>query len=248
MPELCRNETIMTHTYQLTGMTCTGCEAKVTAQLQSVPGISGVQVSKEHSSAILTMDHHIDRETLQQALGGPESKYRISAQPEPEPEATAKSWLATYQPLLLVLAYILGAAIIGAYHHNQLHWMDFMSLFMGGFFLVFSFFKLLDVKGFADSYAMYDIIARRWKPWGYIYAFTELGLGIAYITHVNDAVTNSITLIVMTVSIIGVIQSVVSKKAIRCACLGSVFQLPMSTVTIIEDGLMIAMSAIMLLG
>jgi hypothetical protein len=51
----------------------------------------------------------------------------------------------------------------------------------------------------------------------------------------------------MTVSIIGVLQSVLSKRKIKCACLGDVFNLPMSTITIIEDALMIAMSGIMLL-
>jgi hypothetical protein len=50
----------------------------------------------------------------------------------------------------------------------------------------------------------------------------------------------------MSVSIIGVLQSVLNKSKIKCACLGAVFQLPMSTVTIVEDGLMIAMSASML--
>ncbi|MBC7903914.1 MAG: heavy-metal-associated domain-containing protein, partial [Gemmatimonadaceae bacterium] len=123
-----------------------------------------------------------------------------------------------------------------------------MMHFMAAFFLVFSFFKLLDLKGFADSYSSYDIIARKWRGWGYIYAFIELGLGLAYLTHFFPAVTNIITLVVMTVSLIGVIQAVSSRKTIRCACLGAVFNLPMSTVTIIEDGLMIAMSAYMLLA
>jgi hypothetical protein len=51
----------------------------------------------------------------------------------------------------------------------------------------------------------------------------------------------------MSISIVGVLQSVLNKKKIQCACLGAVFNLPMSTVTIIEDGLMILMSLIMLL-
>jgi hypothetical protein len=50
----------------------------------------------------------------------------------------------------------------------------------------------------------------------------------------------------MSVSLIGVVQSVLNKRQIRCACLGAVFNLPMSTVTIIEDGLMIVMSLLML--
>jgi hypothetical protein len=125
--------------------------------------------------------------------------------------------------------------------------MKGMNVFMSGFFLAFSFFKMLDLNGFADSYSTYDIIAKNFRGWGFIYAFIELGLGIAYAINFNPLITNSITFIVMTVSITGVLQSVLNKRKIQCACLGAVFNLPMSTVTIIEDALMIAMSGIMLI-
>ena len=121
-----------------------------------------------------------------------------------------------------------------------------MQHFMAGFFLVFSFFKLLNLKGFAESYVMYDVIAKKIPVWGYVYAVIELGLGIAYLINFNPLVTNSITFVVMTISIIGVLQSVLNKKKIQCACLGAIFNLPISTVTIIEDGLMIAMSGFMI--
>src|SRR5207253_2799497 len=119
--------------------------------------------------------------------------------------------------------------------------------FMAGFFLVFSFFKLLDLKGFAESYAMYDVLAKRIPTYGYVYPFLELALGVAYLTGFNPAATNWATVVIMGFSSIGVIQSVVDKKQIRCACLGAVFNLPMSTVTIIEDLLMVAMAGAALL-
>jgi hypothetical protein len=50
----------------------------------------------------------------------------------------------------------------------------------------------------------------------------------------------------MGVSIIGVLQTVFVKRKIQCACLGAVFNLPMSTITIMEDGLLVGMSIIML--
>jgi len=93
---------------------------------------------------------------------------------------------------------------------------------------------------------MYDIIAKHWKHWGYVYASFELVLGIAYLTYFEPLVTNIATFILMSLSIIGVIQSVMNKKKIKCACLGAVFDLPMSKVTIIEDTIMIAMSGTMI--
>ena len=124
-----------------------------------------------------------------------------------------------------------------------MHWMN---NFMGAFFLVFSFFKMLDLKGFAESYFSYDIIAKRWNGWGFVYPFVELGLGLAFLFHFQPLLTNGLTFVVMGLSIIGVLQSVLNKRKIRCACLGAVFNLPMSTITIIEDGLMIVMSAVMI--
>ena len=94
---------------------------------------------------------------------------------------------------------------------------------------------------------MYDIIAKKWNTWGFLYAFVELALGFAFLTGFNPILTNAVTFVVMSLSIIGVLQSVFNKRKIKCACLGDVFNLPMSTVTIIEDALMIAMSAVMLI-
>lgn len=78
------------------------------------------------------------------------------------------------------------------------------------------------------------------------YALIELALGIAFLTRFNPLLTNAVTFIVMTISIIGVLQSVLNKRKIKCACLGAVFNLPMSTITIIEDALMIIMSLVMI--
>ena len=117
---------------------------------------------------------------------------------------------------------------------------------MAGFFLVFSFFKLLDVAAFANAYQSYDIIASKFKIYGYVYPFIELLLGFAYLFFYDYTITNSITAIIMFVSIIGVIRSVLSKSEIQCACLGTVFNLPMSYVTIIEDAIMLIMALFML--
>lgn len=224
-------------------MTCSSCEAKVKSSLLILSNVTEVEVSKETQSATITMDKHISLSALQNAL---DKKYSISAIDHNETAEQAKSWFATYKPILLIFAYITIISIIAGTHQNQFHWMKAMNIFMAGFFLTFSFFKMLDLKGFAESYSMYDIVARKLKAWGIIYAFIELALGIAYATNFQPLITNIVTFVVMTISIIGVLQSVLNKRKIQCACLGAVFNLPMSTVTIIEDALMIALSIFML--
>ncbi len=227
-------------------MTCGSCEAKVKSSLLSLPYVTNVEVSKETNSGVITMEKHISLNTLQTALGGEKGKYQISATNHSESAEQTKSWFETYKPILIVFGYITVVSLSIQFVKSTFNWMQWMNHFMAGFFLVFSFFKLLNLKGFAESYAMYDIVAKRWSFYGYLYAFIELALGIAYLTGFNPIVTNSITIIVMGISIVGVLQSVLNNKKIKCACLGAVFNLPMSTITIIEDALMIAMSALML--
>lgn len=243
----------MTHTYNVSGMTCTGCQAKVQGLLSKVSGVKNVRIDLAKREAVIDMDKHIATEDLKAALNE-YPKYQLS---ETHPqihtvvsaieEEEKKSWITTYKPILLIFGYITGITFLAEWINGDFIWMRWMSHFMAGFFLVFSFFKLLNLKGFAESYSMYDIVAKKWNGWGYVYAFTELALGIAFLTGFNPILTNSVTFVVMTVSIIGVLQSVLNKRKIKCACLGDVFNLPMSTITIIEDALMIGMSAIMLI-
>lgn len=225
-------------------MTCSSCEAKVKSALMTIENVSHVEVSKEDNSATITMDKHIAIADFQKAL---DSKYQISAINHNEVAEQAKSWFETYKPILLIFFYITIVTILVQNWNETFDYMQAMQHFMSGFFLVFSFFKLLNLKGFAESYVMYDVLARQIPVWAYLYAFIEFGLGISYLINFNPLVTNSVTFLVMTVSIIGVLQSVLNKKKIQCACLGAVFNLPMSTVTIIEDALMIVMSGIMIL-
>lgn len=237
----------MKHTYSVTGMTCTGCVAKVKSQLLMHPDVLSAEVTLP-DQAVIEMNRHISTSELQQAIGNP--KYTISANPQAHDthmSHASVSWLATYKPILLIFAFITGVSALVSYHHDSIHWMQFMNIFMACFFLVFSFFKFLDLKGFASSYAMYDIVARKIPSYGFVYPFLELGLGLAYLTNFNPVVTNWATIIIMGISSIGVIESVLNKKKIQCACLGAVFNLPMSTVTIIEDLLMVGMAVAMLL-
>jgi uncharacterized membrane protein YphA (DoxX/SURF4 family) len=85
---------------------------------------------------------------------------------------------------------------------------------------VFSFFKLLNLQGFAESYSTYDIVAGKWSSWGYVYAFIELALGVAFLTGFAPLITNAVTFVVMSVSIIGVLQTVMNKGRSNVPVLG----------------------------
>lgn len=237
----------MTHSYTVNGITCNGCVAKVKSKLLMHPDVMAAEVILEGQKAVISMQRHLSLNELQDAIGK-DTKYKISEDVSDHIHRsmegdTAKSWIATYKPLLIITAFITGVSALtasGSFHIGMNH-------FMAGFFLVFSFFKLLDLKGFASSYRMYDLLAMKVPAYGYGYPFIELGLGLSYLLGFNPFITNWITVIVMGFSSIGVIQSVLNKQKIRCACLGAVFNLPMTTVTIIEDLVMVAMAGTMLL-
>ncbi|MDB5311303.1 MAG: hypothetical protein JWO38_5505 [Gemmataceae bacterium] len=101
---------------------------------------------------------------------------------------------------------MLGAGLAEV-RDGAFEWGRVMTRFMGGFFLTFSFFKLLDVRAFADAYAGYDVVAGRWAAYGYAYPFIELLLGAAYLTGFQPAVTNAVTLVVMSVGTVGVVRT-----------------------------------------
>ncbi len=240
----------MTHQYQVTGMTCNGCVAKVKSELLKHTEILSAEVNLP-DTAVITMNKHITLNELQQTISK-EGRYIIKEDEHDNSHDAIKkeesiSWLNTYKPLLLIFGFITAVSYVAARTNYVVDWMAWMQYFMAGFFLTFSFFKFLDLKGFAESYAMYDLLAMRVPAYGYVYPFIELGLGIAYLINFNMQITNIATIVVMGFSSIGVIQSVMNKRKIRCACLGAVFNLPMSTVTIIEDLLMVLMAGLMLI-
>jgi copper chaperone CopZ len=247
--------------YKISGMTCQACVKRVQAAL--APFAEKVEVSLLPSQATL-QNAKVDIGRLATALAG--TRYCINEIVHSTPVTpivmlpikqvaitnaadvqSSLNWFVTYRPLLLILAYLCAASVLIQIPINGLegvHWHETMRYFMAGFFLVFSFFKLLDVPAFADAYAGYDLLAKHWHGWGLIYPFVELALGIAYLANWSPLLTNWVTLIIMGFSAIGVIQAVLDKRSIRCACLGAVFKLPMSTVTIIEDVGMVAMAAL----
>jgi copper chaperone CopZ len=236
-----------TQTLPITGMTCEGCEYKIQHLFEQLPGVISAKADRITGNITLETERHI-RQTEVQELLKPYPKYKsevLSVLPEME-EEKASFWII-YQPLLLIFAFITGVSVLTGFENGNFSRMLAMQHFMAGFFLTFSFFKLLNLKDFASSYAMYDLLAKRIPAYGFVYPFIELALGIAYLTGFQMFITSVVALVVMSFSSLGVVQSLLNKQKIRCACLGAVFNLPMSTVTLVEDLLMVAMAGVMLL-
>jgi copper chaperone CopZ len=234
----------MIRTYTINGMTCEGCVAKVTYLLEQHSNISLAEIELKNNTATLTVEKEIAIDELRRLFEA-HPKYTIAFSNSNEDKQN-KRVFTTYKPLLLIFLFIAATTAIVSIDNGKIDVMLWMRYFMAGFFIVFSFFKFLNLTGFAESYAMYDILAKRVKVYGLVYPFIELILGVAYLTGFEPTITYIATICIMGFSSIGVIQSVLDKKKIRCACLGAVFNLPMSMVTIIENLIMVLMALIML--
>ncbi|MBI1827263.1 MAG: cation transporter [Planctomycetes bacterium] len=242
----------MEHVYTIKGMHCESCVEKIACALRNVNGVTSVRVSLNPPEARVVVENHVPFAELQNAVHNA-GKYTLHAADERTAmtatgdQAKGDVSKESLYPLVLILGYLVGIVFLFAWLHRDFSHAFLMTRFMGGFFVVFSFFKLLDLLGFADAFRSYDVVAGAVPTWGFVYPFVELGLGVAYLASWNLVVTNMITLVVMLVGSVGVFHALLRKRAIRCACLGTVLNLPMTKITLVEDVGMAAMAALGLL-
>lgn len=238
--------------YNIQGMTCNGCRASVEKKLSNIAGVSLAVVSLEKKEAIVEMESHISLTSFKEALP---DKYIITQKEKAVKEegsdyafAKAKkiSKLQQLKPLFLIFTFITGASILLNYKDGN--WQSVMLDFMGLFYVVFSFFKFLDLKGFKNSFMMYDPLAKTIPVYGWIYPFIELSLGLLFLMRLQIPVALIITIVILGVTTIGVTRTLLAKKQIQCACLGTALKLPMTEATFIENTIMIIMAVVMILG
>lgn len=237
----------MIHTYKVTGMTCNGCKASVEKALSDLPDVDHVEVNLENQSATIKMTKHIEVKELQKALP---DKYTLSEKETKnvfgsENSVNEKSELKQLIPLFLILGYISVASIL--LHRTTWNIESMMLDFMGLFYIVFSFFKLLDLKGFPESFRMYDPLAKALPAYGWVYPFIETVLGLFFLLRFQIDIALIVTLIILGITTYGVTKTLLDKKSIQCACLGTALKLPMTKATFIENAIMIVMAIVMLI-
>ena len=240
----------MKYIYTVTGMTCRGCKASVEKQLSRLEEITGIEVDLEKAEVEIQTDLPVSTKTLQAAL--PE-KYTIIEMREKEKSTKSVlevskiedlSKFKQLKPLFLILFYIATASVL--LNDKNWSWTTFMLDFMGLFFVVFSFFKMLDLKGFSVSFRMYDPLAKKSSLYAAFYPFAETALGLMFLMRYETITALWITLIILGITSIGISKVLFDKTSIQCACLGTALKLPMTEATLIENAIMIAMAIFML--
>ena len=225
-------------TYTVTGMHCGSCVKKIETQIR--PYVKEIQVTLQPPRAVITTESALNLDELNNELKKI-GKYSFAAESTDVPNGEVKSWFKTYLPLVVIILMI---TLVSAQSWPNRE--AFMLNFMAGFFLVFGSFKLFDLAGFKSAFSTYDLLAQVWSPYGLIYPFLELLLGFAFLYkyQISFALWGSVVL--MGFGSLGVINALRQNKQIRCACLGTSLNLPMSTITLMEDLVMVIMSIMML--
>jgi copper chaperone CopZ len=231
-------------TYSVSGMTCNGCKNSVEKSLLKFNEIVEATVNLEKKEVEVLLNDEISVQNLQTGLA---DKFVISEKIKNvdtifKEEETSQ--IKQLYPLFLIFTFITTASIL--IHYRDWKIAEFMYTFMGLFYVVFSFFKFLDVKGFAASFAMYDPVAKILPNYGLVYPFIELALGLCFLMHFQIMSALILTILILGITTVGVTKSLLNKQTIKCACLGSVLNLPMTKATFIENSIMIFMAIFMI--
>lgn len=234
----------MNKVYKITGMTCQGCSDGIQNALSSQHSINYVNVDLESSSLDINTSENVSLNDLNlfiKDLGN----YKIinnSFLPNLIEYFTSK------KTLFLALLIVVFASLSIQVSTDNFSIKNWMISYMGVFYLIFSFLKLIDVKGFSITFSKYDLISKNIPSFAMIYPFIELFLALAYLSESFLLISYSLTLIFMTSQSIGVFISLQKKEIIRCACMGSSINLDISSLTLIENLIMIFMASYMVLN
>ena len=220
---------------QILGMTCQNCRRGVEEKIASIEGLSHVEVSLEKAEASFTSSTQVSIDLLAKTLG---AKYTVNPTASNGESVLPSKW-KQLRPLFLIFSYvIIGSVMLTKGDSMAL----FMTNFMGLFYVIFGFFKFLDYRGFPASFGQYDPIAKRFKLYGWLYPFIETLLGIMFLYQIELEIALWVTIIILGTTTVGVAQQLLQKNNIKCACLGTALNLPMTEATLIENSIMLVMA------
>ena len=236
----------MKQNIKISGMTCESCVTSVTEKLIRLDQVEDLKIDLASGSVEMEVLKIQTLKNLSEVLF---PKYIPSFESKsdnsfPMKESTSK--LKQLYPLFLIFVYLVVGAVL--LQKNTFRITNFMIDFMGLFFVVFSFFKFLDYKGFLSVFAQYDPLAKRITLYGNAYPFIETVLGLMLLMRWQLNFAFIATIIILSITTVGVVYSLFDKNRIDCACLGTALKLPMTEATLIENILMLVMAVAMLLN
>ena len=224
--------------FEIKGIKCNKCINEILSKLKQNEELNQIEINSSENQLKLSSTKKLTEKKIQSYL---KSKYKVTEiKKERNLNKTSLKKLKQLFPLLLIITYILISSIL--LNYNNLIIKEFMLDFMGQFFIVFSFFKFLNLRGFKNSFKIYDPLAKKFNFYGWLYPIVETLIGISFLIRFEYQIFAYFSILILTPTTIGVIRVLNKKEGIKCACLGSILNLPMTEATLVENGLMILMS------
>ncbi|UWQ54438.1 MauE/DoxX family redox-associated membrane protein [Leisingera caerulea] len=156
----------------------------------------------------------------------------------------------TYVPVIALFAMALGIALAAQWAAfgtlaggRTLQWFVAVSM------CLLALQKLRDVESFSSMFLNYDLLARRFVPYAYIYPFAEGLAGLLMLAGVLIWLAAPLALVIGTIGAVSVFKAVyIDKRELKCACMGGSSEVPLGFVSLTENLMMAGMGAWMLLS
>jgi glutaredoxin len=173
-----------------------------------------------------------------QRIGGYEDLRRYLGKKVVDPKAT------TYRPVVVLFTMTALAALAASYAvSGELLTARTAEWFIAFSMVVLSLLKLQNVETFATMFLNYDLLARRWVPYSYVYPYAEGLAGVLMISGALKWISVPVALFIGTIGTISVFKAVyIDKRELKCACVGGSSNVPLGFVSLTENLMMIGMA------
>ena len=155
-----------------------------------------------------------------------------------DPKATSYRPVAALFGMTLLMALAASTAVYGTpFTVRAGEWFIAFSM------AVLALLKLQDVEKFSSMFLNYDLLAKRWVPYSYVYPFAEGLAGILMIAGIAHWLSVPLALFIGTIGAVSVFKAVyIDKRTLKCACVGGSSNVPLGFVSLTENLMMIAMA------
>ena len=177
-------------------------------------------------------------------IGGYDDLRRFLGKRVADPKATS------YRPVIALFAMTALMAMAASYAvSGNVFTVLAAEWFIGFSMIVLALLKLQNVETFATMFLNYDLLAKRWVPYSYIYPFAEGFAGVLMVAGAFIWLSVPVALFIGTIGAVSVFKAVyIDKRELKCACVGGSSNVPLGFVSLTENLMMIGMAVWMSLS
>lgn len=177
-------------------------------------------------------------------IGGYDDIRRFLGKPVADPKAT------TYRPVIVLFAMTALTAMAASYAvTGNAFTIRAAEWFIAFSMVVLALLKLQNVESFATMFLNYDLLAKRWVPYSYIYPYAEGLAGVLMVAGALTWLSVPVALFIGTIGAVSVFKAVyIDRRELKCACVGGSSNVPLGFISLTENLMMIAMAIWMALA